>query len=92
VHTYSSCCPLPKARGRQLQDGCRAGSSLVEPTNHLGIQGKDNCGVRTRLVQVNSQVSLRTHLARGVGLPQGALGGMKTWLGQGGQLRKGISI
>lgn len=25
VHTYSSCCPQPEARGRWLQAGCRAG-------------------------------------------------------------------
>ena len=42
--THSSCCPWPGARGRWLWAGYRAGSSLVEPTSHPGLQGKDNSG------------------------------------------------
>lgn len=44
VCTHSSCCPQPGARGRWLWAGCRAGSSLVEPTSHLGLQGKITLG------------------------------------------------
>lgn len=56
AHTHPSCCPQPEARGRQLQAGCRVGSSLVEPTSHLGLQGKNSCGARSRLARVNGQV------------------------------------
>lgn len=44
VCTHSSCCPQPGARGRWLWAGCRAGSSLVEPTSHLGLQEKITLG------------------------------------------------
>lgn len=49
VCTHSSCCPQPGARGRWLWAGCRARSSLVEPSSHLGLQGKDSAGARPRL-------------------------------------------
>lgn len=45
VSIHSSSSPQPEARGRWLQAGCRAvsgcvwGSSLGEPTSHLGCKG-----------------------------------------------------
>lgn len=75
--THSSCCPQPEARGRQLQAGCRAGSSFLEPTSHLGLQGKNNHGARSKAGRANSQVSLGTALSR---LPREPLGRVRARL------------
>lgn len=91
--THSSCCPRPGARGRWLQAGYRVGSSLVEPTSHLGYKGRTGLVARPRLAFGQQPCFLKDKTQLGEQAPQGSTPeGVREWLGQGRQVRKRISI
>lgn len=69
----------PEVGGSGLAAGGGAGSSLVEPTSHPGLQGKDNSGARPRLALVSSHVSSRSNNTQhgGGGSPREHSGGSR---------------